>query len=77
MAISRKKALERLTDLTPHVEEHMAKMAADPENPAFSHWAHEVKNWLSQMEKLIPVVGKKTGAIWAEQIEVWRSRLEG
>jgi hypothetical protein len=75
MAIGRKKALERLMELTPRVEEHLVKIAAMPEDPSFSHWVHELKNWLRQMESAASKVGKRTGADWSKRIETWRHRL--
>jgi hypothetical protein len=75
MASDRQKALDRLNGLKPRVEEHLAKIAADPTNRAISHWKHEVYNWLRLMEASVAHVGKKTGDKWTKQIELWRSQL--
>jgi hypothetical protein len=77
MALNRKKALERLAGLSPRVEEHLAKIAADPQNASVRHWTHEVNGWLRQMEGMVPYVGKKTASDWVVRIEAWRQELRG
>lgn len=76
MAISRKDALKRLNGLAPRVEEHLAKLASDPETPDASHWQKEVGCWLDQMVMMLPHIGRKTAARWAQRISVWKSSLE-
>jgi hypothetical protein len=76
MAISRQDALKRLNGLAAQVQEHLKYLAEEPESVAFFHWKNEAENWLNQMEAVLPHVGKKTGAHWAEQIARWRHELE-
>jgi Domain of unknown function (DUF4157) len=75
MAISRQQALNRMQGLTPRIEEHLAKIAADPRSQAVSHWRTEIHAWLGEIERLIPHVGKKTGAEWRSIVAEWRRRL--
>lgn len=76
MARGRKRALERLNGLAARVQEHLEKLSAEPDAWDVSHWKGEIKNWLNQMDKLIPQLGKKTGQLWAEPIAHWRSQAE-
>jgi hypothetical protein len=73
--MSRQKALERLAGFTPRVEEHLAKIAANPGHSSVRHWKQEVDNWLNQMEAVLPHVGKKTAAQWSARISQWRQAL--
>jgi hypothetical protein len=74
MSIDRRRALGRLEALGRKVQEHLDKIAAEPEARAAIHWRREVENWLTQMERMVPHVGKKTGAVWAARITQWRSQ---
>ena len=56
----RKQALARLNGLAPRVEEHLAKIRNEPLSRDAAHWKKEVESWLSQMENLLPHVGRKT-----------------
>jgi hypothetical protein len=75
MAISRQRALERLMKNAEVIESHLAKLRRDPGHPAAAHWRHEVRNWIAQMERMVPHVGKKTGAEWRLRIETFQSDL--
>jgi len=75
MAISRSQALNRLEGLEPQVEEHLAKIAANPGSRDVPHWATEIRAWLGEMERLAQHTGKKTGAEWAAKIANWRRLL--
>jgi hypothetical protein len=76
MAIPRKQALLRLHGLLPVVEEHLAKLAADPNSRHAKHWRKEVDGWLRQMEEVLPHVGKKTAAEWQSRIQTFRVTLQ-
>jgi hypothetical protein len=75
MGISRARAIERLESLAGPVEAHLAKMVQNPNHSSILHWSREVSNWLEQMEAVLPHVGRKTGADWAERINQWRQAL--
>jgi hypothetical protein len=75
MAVNRKRALKRLQGLTPQVESHLRKIAADPGSKDVSHWTREIQSWISQMEKMLPQVGAKTGARWEALLAEWKARL--
>ena len=77
MAISRKTALKRLGGLSAQVEEHLAKIAENPASAGVPYWQGEIRSWLSQMEAVMPNVGKKTGREWSELIGRWRATLGG
>jgi hypothetical protein len=76
MAIRRKHALERVQSLAPVVEDHLAKIAANPGHSSIPHWQHEIRNWLRQMEDLLTHVGKKTAAEWQTRIQAYREALD-
>jgi uncharacterized protein YaaR (DUF327 family) len=76
MGISRKNALKRLRGLAPRILQHLEYLADDPESQDVSHWKHEIRNWITQMEEVLHAVGEKTGAQWREQINTWIARLE-
>jgi hypothetical protein len=75
MAISRRDALKRLNGLLPRVEEHLAKIADDPDHPSAAHWAYETAAWLAQMEEAASHVGTKTGGEWKARIAGFRGQL--
>lgn len=75
VAISRKVALDRVQSLTPQVEKHLAKLAADPNSRDAHHWGVEIRGWLNAMERVLPALGGKTGAEWAQRIADWRKAL--
>lgn len=77
MAIGRQRALNRLESLRARVEEHLAKIAAEPESQAVGHWRKEVTEWLNEMERLVPHLGKKTGAEWSALVARRRAQLGG
>jgi hypothetical protein len=76
MAIPRKRALERLGSFAVRVEEHLAKIAANPGHSSVPHWGHEVRNWLEQMEEMLRHVGKKTSGEWQPRIQAYRAAPE-
>jgi hypothetical protein len=76
MAISRKDALTRIQEDAVQVELHLAKIVANPDAQALSHWKWEIRNWLRKMEALLPHVGKKTSAKWQARIDTYRAQLE-
>lgn len=75
MGLSRKDALKRLNGLAPEVEQHLEKIAADPESENVIHWISEIKSWLRQMEDVLPQVGRKTAAEWTARIAGWKARM--
>jgi hypothetical protein len=75
MAIPRRRALERLKSLGERFEGHLDKLDALPDHLATRHWTHEVNDWLTQMEAMVPHVGAKTGAEWAGRIAAGRARI--
>lgn len=74
MAITRKQALNRLEGLRSVVEEHLAKIADQPESQAVGHWQGEINAWIGEMERLIPHVGKKTGTEWSALVAKWKAQ---
>ena len=76
MAISRKDALRRLAGLAPRIVEHLEYLTEQPDSRDVSHWKHEIRNWIAQMEEVLHAVGKKTEAKWREQINAWIARVE-
>ncbi len=77
MGMGRKKALERIEGLIPRVEAHLREIEEKPESWALSHWKHEIRNWLQQMEDVLSQVGRKTAEQWAQYLAQCRARLEG
>lgn len=75
MAISRKHALKRLQGLFPEVQSHMEQLAAEVESKVAAHWKHEIRNWLQQMEEVLPHVGQKTAEEWQARIQACRDAL--
>lgn len=75
MAISLKQALKRLEGLGPKAAEHIEKIISAPGSRSVQHWRTEAEAFLSEMEGLVPHVGKKTGADWSARIDAWRSSL--
>jgi hypothetical protein len=76
MGIPRKDALTRLRGLAPRVLEHLQYIADNPKSQDVSHWKHESRNWITQMEEVLHAVREKTRAQWREQINAWIARLE-
>ena len=76
MAIPRKDALKRLRSLLLQVDKHIEALATEPDATSVSHWKHEARNWLQQMEEMLPHVGKKTSAEWRAIIEIRKAKLE-
>ena len=75
MGISRKAALKRLDGLAPRVEDHLNKLADDPDGEDAAHWVLEVRGWIRQIEDLLPQVGSKTSAEWTSKIAGWKARI--
>jgi hypothetical protein len=75
MSIGRKRALQRLHELLPEVERHLARIVAEPLHTSAGKWKSEVRTWLSQMQEVIRHVGKKTGEEWQANIDSWRESL--
>lgn len=76
MAFGRRNALKRLNGLAIRVQGHLQKLADTPDSPAAMHWIHETRNWLSQMERVLSQLGKRTSERWARQIANWKSKTE-
>jgi hypothetical protein len=80
MALSRKKALERLQGLEEavlyHFDDHIPSTIGKAPT-AVNHWRKEVGGFLDQMEALSEHVGGKTSAEWRARISELRSRLAG
>lgn len=75
MARTRREALDKIESFVAGVEEHLAMLAAAPNQSAGPHWRHEVRTWLRDMEALLRHVGKKTSAQWQARIDTWRAAL--
>jgi hypothetical protein len=75
MAIPRKRALNRLQSLLIRVEKHIDYISSDPGNIAVDHWKHETRNWLQQMQEMLPHVGKKTSSKWETLIKAHQAKL--
>jgi RHS repeat-associated protein len=71
LGISRQQSLKRIEGLASQVQEHLRKIAADPASKAVPHWQREVRAFVGEIERLIPNVGKKTGADWTERVAAW------
>ena len=76
MGIGRKRALENLEDLAVQVEIHLRKLAEQPNRLAANHWSVEVRAFLGRVERLIPQVGRKTGQLWDQRLEMWKRQIE-
>ncbi|HWE35408.1 MAG TPA: hypothetical protein VG406_02465 [Isosphaeraceae bacterium] len=72
MSIRREKALGRMKGLAARIEEHLDKLANEPENLAAEHWRFETVNRIAQVEALNRHVGAKTGADWEQKITAWK-----
>ena len=68
MGLSRKQALKRMLGTLPRI-------AAEPASEALSHWIHETRGWIDQIEQLCAVVGDKTSEEWQTKITAWRLEL--
>jgi hypothetical protein len=76
MALTRKQALKTLEGLVPQVERHLQRILEFPGHSSRCKWASEVLGWLSQMEEVLPHVGKKTAVQWQGRIDAYRATLE-
>jgi hypothetical protein len=77
MGFSRQQALRRMVGLLPRVEEHFAKLVAQPEHQDAGHWRTEMRGWLHQIEERLPHVGKKTAAEWKARLQTfWAAAQE-
>jgi hypothetical protein len=61
--------------LAPQIEEHLAKIEADPQSRDVPHWVKEINSWIGQMERIIPDTGDKTAEQWRARIDEWKARL--
>jgi hypothetical protein len=77
MALPRKQALKLLQGRVPQVERHLAKVAEEPGHSSIPKWKSEIRNWLREMEEVLPHVGKKTAAEWQARIDAYRAAVEG
>jgi len=75
MAMPRKKALERIENLTPELEKHLEKIVSQPGSRDVSHWRTEARGWIKAIEAVAPDTGKKTSAELATKIAQWKRRL--
>ena len=73
MGIARSDALRKMMSWRGQVEEHIAKVLANPGD--FPHYLHEVRIWVRDIQRLKQHVGKKTGAQWDEMLAEWFTRL--
>lgn len=71
MGTKRQHALDRLTELMPQVEAHLAKIADQSDSRDVPHWQAEVRGWLRQMSRQLDKLGKKTRAEWEARIDGW------
>jgi hypothetical protein len=78
MALSRKKALERLQGLEEavlyHLDDHIPSTIGKAPAAA-DYWRKEVEGFLGQMEALSDHVGGRTSAEWRAKIGELRRRL--
>jgi hypothetical protein len=75
MGIGRKRALERLYELRPRLEEHLLYLLEKRGDRELHHWQIETRAWLDQMEAMLRHVGKKTAAEWQPLIDHAKSIL--
>ena len=76
MGTKRRHALDRLTELVPQVELHLAKLRDQPDSQNASHWRAEVRGWLRRMARELGKLGKRTQAEWDARISGWWADLE-
>jgi uncharacterized protein YaaR (DUF327 family) len=76
MGIPRRQALERIDDLADQVEQHLEKLAKEPQALAANHWKSEVREFLRQIRRLVPKVGRRTGQLWMQRLADWDRELE-
>jgi hypothetical protein len=76
MGLRRKEALKRLQGRVAEIEHHLARIAAQPAHSSVQKWKSEVRNWLREMEEVLPHAGKKTAAEWQARIDAYQSVLE-
>jgi hypothetical protein len=75
MGTKRQHALDRLTELTPQVLQHLAKIRGQPNSRDVPHWRAEVRVWLRQMARQLDKLGKRTQAQWHARITGWWAEL--
>jgi hypothetical protein len=75
MGISRKDALKRIAGIAFRVQQHLDKLSAAELTLDDAHWQHETRNWIDQIEAVLPHVGQKTSLEWASRIAHWRQQL--
>ena len=73
MALPRKQSLKLLQGRVPAVEWHLMRIAEEPRHSSIHKWRSEVRNWLGEMEEVLPHVGKKTAAEWQARIDAYRA----
>jgi hypothetical protein len=77
MGSRRKSALKRLEGLQRQIEKHLRKIIDNQDSRDTEHWREEVRSWLSQMDRLLRHLGKKTAIVWTEWLAQARAGLEG
>jgi len=65
----------RLQGRVPEIERHLSKIAAAPGHSSIQKWRSEIRNWLREMEEVLPHVGKKTAAEWQARIDGYHRSL--
>jgi hypothetical protein len=75
MVTDRKGALRRFNGLSIRVEQHLEKIVGNPASDEVPHWTAEIRQWIIQMEHVLPRAGQKTAAIWKTRIAPWKGRL--
>jgi hypothetical protein len=75
MARSRKSALKVLNGRIAEIERHLGRIAGDPFHSSVDKWRSEVRNWIREMEEVLPHVGKKTSVQWQARIDGYRAAL--
>ncbi len=76
MGMRRKDALRRLESLLVPTLEHLEKLHVEMSDFAYNHWRWEVTNWILQMEKVLPHVGKRTAEHWRQRLGELKRRTE-
>ncbi len=75
--LNRQKALQQAQTKVKEIELHLQKLQSEPSSPDANHWRGEVRGWLKAIEKVLPDLGKKTGAEWAARVAEWYKQLGG
>jgi hypothetical protein len=75
MAISRKAALERLNGFAQQIELHLTKLASESTGQPSLHWRGEVRQFIDEMERMLPHVGRRTASEWKSRIDAYKRTL--